>query len=129
GLANPRTRTTMRPPRKVTKPRASLPGRASSGERRSGPPRSRRDDLRDRGERDLFGRLRSEIETDRRVHAREGAIGNPGRAQLVQQITGVTTASHHPEIRRLRQEEHAQRLLRELTIVTSDHDVAFRSDA
>src|SRR5256885_16442718 len=80
GLANPRTRPTMRPPREVTKPRASLPATRVSGERRPVSSPSHGDDVRDRGERDLFRRLRPEVETDRRVHAPERSIGNPCRA-------------------------------------------------
>src|SRR5256885_4344275 len=71
GLANPRTRPTMRPPREVTKPRASLPVPARSGERRPAPSPSHRDDVRDRGERDLLRCLCSEVETDGSVHTRE----------------------------------------------------------
>src|SRR5438874_8725914 len=74
--------TTMRPPRRSPTPKVSLPMLAKSGERRSGPSPSHRDDVRDRGERDLFGRLRSQVETDRRMHARERSIGDTSRAQL-----------------------------------------------
>src|SRR5438132_9539544 len=98
GLANPRTRPTMRPPREVTKPRTSLPVRALSGERRPTPSPSHRDDVRHRGERDLFRRLRTKVETDGSVHACERSIGDARRAQLVEQTPGVLTAAHHPEI-------------------------------
>src|SRR5438093_8967634 len=104
GLANPRTRPTMRPPREVTKPRASLPARASSGERRSVPSSAHRDDVGDRGERDLFRRLRTEVEADRRMHSRERPIRDARGPQLLEQVPGVTAASHHAEIRGLGEE-------------------------
>src|SRR5439155_17095648 len=128
GLANPRTRPTMRPPREVTKPKASLPVSRASGERRSVSSSADRDDVRDRRERDLFRRLRSNVQTDGRVHARERAIGDPGSAQLVEHTAGVAAASHHPEVRRVREQKDAQRGLRELAIVSRDHDVALRPE-
>src|SRR6267378_2709808 len=129
GLANPRTRPTMRPPREVTKPRASLPATAISGERRPAPSPSDRDDVRDRGERDLLRRLRTEVQSDRCMDARERTIGDPRRAELVKQTAGVTSAPHHPEIRRLGQQKDAQRGLRELAIVPRDDAVALGPQA
>src|SRR5438105_4667440 len=124
GLANPRTRPTMRPPREVTKPKTSLPATARSGERRARSSSSDRDDVRDRGQRDLFRRLRAEVETDRRMHARERSIGHAGCAQLVEQAAGMATAAHHPEVGSVRKQKDAQRGLRELAVVPGDDDVA-----
>src|SRR5205809_3585787 len=57
--------TTMRPPRRSPTPNTSLPARVLSGERRSGLASSHRDDMRDRGERDLLRCLRTKIQPDR----------------------------------------------------------------
>src|SRR5207253_3239013 len=101
GLANPRTRPTMRPPREATKPTTSLPATATSGERRPCPSPSHGDDVSHRSERDLLRRLRSKVQTDRRVDARERTVGDSRGAQLLQQTAGVPAAAHHPEIGRL----------------------------
>src|SRR5438552_15131449 len=72
--------TTMRPPRRSPTPTSSLRVAEMLGERRSVPSPSHGHNVRDRSERDLLGRLRSEVESHRCVHARERAIRDPSSA-------------------------------------------------